>query len=123
VIIILFVLTLACGAWVLSLEGKEASLVATGWNAAPDSVRLAAQNAYFCCGLSTFNVTAVQPCPSSGTPPVFTTVACSDGIVVDIQKYYSAFGGIMLTVCITLLGDVGLTWWLFKVLNRLKARA
>jgi len=129
VIIILFVLTLSCGAWLLSLEGKEASLVQTAWNAAPGSVRNAAQYAYFCCGLNAWNDTArYDPCPfqgGTGTPPtpiVYTTIACSDGLVADVQKYYASFGALMLVVCIVLLADIGVTWWLFKVLNRLKAR-
>jgi len=124
VIIILFILTLACGAWVLSLQGKEDSLVSSGWNAAPKAVRLAAQNTYFCCGLSGLNdTTAAQPCPADkSNPPVLTTNSCLTILVGEVQKYYSSFGALLLVVCFTLLGDVGLTWWLFKALNRLKAR-
>jgi len=123
VIIILFVLTLSCGAWMLSLEGKESSLVATAWNAAPASVRLAAENAYFCCGLNFNDTTSVYPCPQQTGPPiVYATTGCSSGLVADVQKYYASFGALMLVVCFVLLGDIGVTWWLFKVLNRLKAR-
>jgi len=125
VIIILFVLTLACGAWILSLEGKESSLVATAWNAAPDSVKKAAQEAYYCCGLNgntpTANdTTAYFPCPIQGG--AVASGGCSSGLVADVQKYYASFGALMLVVCIVLLADIGVTWWLFKVLNRLKAR-
>jgi len=128
VIIILFVLTLACGAWMLSLEGKEASLVTTAWNAAPDTVRRSIQTYYFCCGLN-FNDTSTAltaPCPTQPGPTpnsvVYPTSGCLDGLVADVQKYYASFGALMLVVCIVLLADIGVTWWLFKVLNRLKAR-
>jgi len=127
VIIILFVLTLACGAWMLSLEGKEVSLVETAWRAAPPSVQISIEQAYFCCGLYGNDTVAALPCPTStsGNPPVTVsaTTPCSSGLVADVQKYYASFGALMLVVCFTLLGDIGVTWWLFKVLNRLKARS
>jgi len=118
VIIILFILTLSAGAWVLSLKGQESSLITTAWNAAPSNVRLAAQGAYSCCGLASYNDTlAALPCPAAATAP------CLPILVGQVAQYYSSFGALLLIVCITFFGDIGLTWWLFKVLNRLKARA
>jgi len=115
VIIVLFILTLACGAWVLSLEGSEGSLVSSGWNAAPASLRLSIETSYSCCGLNSVNDTSrVDPCPY--------TYGCLNPLVASVTKYYNSFAALILIICITLLGDVGLTWWLFKVLNRLKAR-
>jgi len=128
VIILLFILTLSCGAWILSLEGKESSLVTTAWNAAPSSLRKTAQTQYFCCGLNGVNdTTAVLPCPTQPGPlptsPVVTaTQACLGLLAADVQTYYASFGALMLVVCFVLLADIGVTWWLFKVLNRLKAR-
>jgi len=123
VIIILFILTLACGIWVLSLEGKEDSLVQSGWKAGGYTVQWAIQNSLCCCGLQGFsdNSTVAQPCPSgSCQPPV---VGCQSILVDQVTKYYSSFGALLLIVCVTLLGDVGITFWLFKALNRLKARS
>jgi len=128
VIIILFILTLACGAWVLTLEGKESSMLSSGWISAPDAVRRAAQLTYNCCGLSVFNDTyAAQPCPPgnmASSPPVEPADhPCLNELVGSVLKYYKSFGALLLIICFTLLGDVGLTWWLFKALNRLKARS
>jgi len=128
VIILLFILTLSCGAWILSLEGKESSLVTTAWNAAPSSLRKTAQTQYFCCGLNGVNdTTAVLPCPTQAgalpnSPVVTATQACLGLLAADVQTYYASFGALMLVVCFVLLADIGVTWWLFKVLNRLKAR-
>jgi len=125
VIIILFILTLSCGAWILSLEGKESSLVTTAWNAAPTPLRAAAQIQYFCCGLNGVNdTTAASPCPTQTSAGVTTTATqgCLSLLAAAVQTYYASFGALMLVVCFVLLADIGVTWWLFKVLNRLKAR-
>jgi len=125
VIIVLFILTLACGAWVLSLEGKESSLVTTGWTAATPNIRSDAQNAYYCCGLNTYNDSYhADPCPiaPAGADPNGPNHPCLPDLVASVMKYYNSFAALILVICITLLGDVGLTWWLFKVLNRMKAR-
>jgi len=125
IIIILFILTLACGAWVFSLEGKEDSLVQSGWAAAGATVQNTIEGTYCCCGLqdNSPNSTITFPCPVGLCPGSSLSVGCQPILVGEVTKYYSSFGALLLIVCVTLLGDVGITFWLFKALNRLKARS
>jgi hypothetical protein len=123
VVVILFILTLACGAWVLTLQGSEAALVRSGWKNAPVVVRSTVQTSYNCCGLDQFNVT-VDPADKCNPLPAGQTTGdtCLQFLVDIVQKYYSSFGALILIVCATLLVNIFITWFLFKVLNRMAAQ-
>jgi hypothetical protein len=123
VVVILFVLTLACGAWVLTLKGQEAALVRSGWNNAPALVRSTVQKTYDCCGLDVWNKT-VSPLDECNTfaPGQTTGETCLHFLVDIVAKYYSSFGALILVVCATLLVNIFITWFLFKVLNRMAAQ-
>jgi len=123
VVVILFILTLACGAWVLTLQGQEAALVRQGWASSPSVVRTSVQTAYNCCGLEVYNMT-VDPVNDKCPPPpaVLPGDTCLHFLVDIVQKYYSSFGALILIVCATLLVNIFITWFLFKVLNRMAAQ-
>jgi hypothetical protein len=91
------------GIFFVTMAGTAKDALGSAWSAAPNNIRTGLQNDLTCCGWSSFNVSAGQPCPQN------VKVACFSMIENKFSTHYLVLGVFAVLIAFTQVSGVVLS--------------